>query len=53
MDKWEKHREEYLQKAGIAHFKDAGKTLLDINETLNRQFERGKSKPTLEPFYQY
>jgi TnpA family transposase len=50
MDKWEKHREGYLQKAGIAHFKDAGKTLLDINETLNRQFERVNQNLPLNPF---
>jgi Tn3 transposase DDE domain len=50
MNKWEKHREDYLQKAGIAHFKDAGKTLLDINETLNRQFERVNQNLPLNPF---
>jgi Domain of unknown function (DUF4158)/Tn3 transposase DDE domain len=50
MDKWEKHRDEYLQKAGIAHFKEAGKTLLDINETLNRQFERVNQNLPLNPF---
>ena len=50
MDKWEKHRDEYLQKAGIAHFKEAAKTLLDINQTLNRQFEKVNQNLPLNPF---
>lgn len=50
IDKWEKHRDEYLQKAGIAHFKEAGKTLLDINQTLNRQFERVNENLPMNPF---
>lgn len=50
INKWEKHRDEYLQKAGIVHFKEAGETLLDIDKILNRQFKRVNQNLPMNPF---